>query len=91
VSDAPLIGWERELIDPDYRPPAYYVSMETDFATREYGFPTPIGCGVEVTAYDGSVWVFDNLGAGYWDLTNYPPTGDPYAVIKDRERRIEEA
>lgn len=78
-------GWERELVDPDFRPPSYYQMMTVEFATREYEFPAPLP-KAEVTAYDGSIWVFDNLGSGQWDLTNYPPTGDPYQFVKIRER-----
>lgn len=86
MDDRELMGWERELLDPNFRPPAFYVSMTPHFAASEYGFPTPLP-KAEVTAYDGSIWVFDNLGDGRWDMTNYPPTGDPYGVIKDRERK----
>lgn len=84
MSEHPVTGWERELVDPKYRPPAYYHTMTPDFATKEYEFPTPTP-NANVTAYDGSTWNFDDAD-NRWMMTNYPPTGDPYSAVKARER-----
>jgi hypothetical protein len=53
MSGREITGWERELIDPDYRPPAFYFTITPEFAASEYGFPTPLP-GAETTAYDPS-------------------------------------
>lgn len=78
-------GWERELSNPSFRPPSFYTTMTPEFATREYGFPVGVA-GVKHLPHDDSVWIFDNLSAGEWDLVAYPPTGDPYLAVKARER-----
>lgn len=68
------------------RPPGYYTTMDPEWADLHYGFPYPPNDQEQHTASDGSRWVFNSLGCGEWDMTNYPPTGDPFPDVKQRER-----
>lgn len=68
------------------KPPAFYVTMDPEWADLNYGFPYPPNDQELHTASDGSKWVFNSLGNGEWDMTNYPPTGDPYMAVKQRQR-----
>lgn len=69
------------------RPPAYYTTMDPEWADLMYGFPYPPFNREPYTASDGSQWVYNALGNEEWDMMNYPPSGDPYMKVKERVRR----
>jgi hypothetical protein len=51
--------------------PWWYRMMTTDFATKNYGFPTAPTKGQEHVASDGSTWEFGATGTVEWELMNY--------------------
>ncbi|NKS29284.1 hypothetical protein GS534_00900 [Rhodococcus hoagii] len=54
----------------DVKPVSWYRSMEADFASEHFGFPSP--GELKHTASDGGKWVWDE-SMSQWELRQYPP------------------
>jgi len=80
------MSYERELLEPGFRPPSFYFTLTPEFATG-VGFPSSPTVGDRYTPYDGSEWEYGNAAAvTRWVMVAYPPTGDPYRAVKEREK-----
>ncbi|WP_027503344.1 hypothetical protein [Rhodococcus sp. UNC363MFTsu5.1] len=50
------------------KPIGWYRTMDPDFATKHFGFPTPVAA--RWTASDGGAWAWCEM-PGYWELREY--------------------